>query len=205
MRVISIEEFLNNIQFFKQEALNKKIFIYPTDTIYGIGGLFPTTLEQIYTTKKRPFWKPVSVIIPSLKFVAKLPVDFSKLGEVDNVDKLVSRLSTLLSTYWKQSQGVTFVLPLRHPLRDVKFEQAYNLSLGVRVLNHPIQRFFGDLDEMFVTTSANLAGQPVIKAVGDIPFALKSHIDWIIDWGELQGSPSVILDAQKDFEPILRT
>ncbi len=204
MKIVSLKQFLNNLQEFKHEALSKKIFIYPTDTVYGIGGIFPATLEQIYAVKKRPFWNPVSVIIPSLEFLFKLPVDLSKIDDIDNIDKLVSKLSILLSTYWNKGKGVTFVLPLKAPLRESKFEKAYNLSLGIRILNHPIQQFFEELGEIFITTSANLAGQPVIKTVKDIPFALKSNVDWIIDWGELQNAPSIILDAQKNFTPILR-
>ena len=102
MRIISLEEFLDNIQIFKQEALNKKIFIYPTDTVYGIGGLFPSTLEKIYKIKKRSFLKPVSVIIPSLEFIFKLPIDFSRIDHIDNIDTLMSNLSRRLSNYWKK-------------------------------------------------------------------------------------------------------
>ncbi len=185
--------------------MEQKILIYPTDTVYGIGGIFPWALRKVYEVKKRSFLKPVSVIVPSIDFVYKLPIDFSKVDNVDNADRLVSKLSTLLSSYWAQGQWVTFVLPLKVPLRDSEFEQAYNLRLGIRVLNHPIQQFFAELGEMFITTSANLAGEPVIKAVQDLPLSLKSQVDWIVDWGELGNVPSVILDAQKNFSPILRT
>jgi len=51
----------------------------------------------------------------------------------------------------------------------------------MRVLNHPIQKFFEELNEMFITTSANLTNQPVIRTINDIPLDFKSHIDWIVD------------------------
>jgi tRNA A37 threonylcarbamoyladenosine synthetase subunit TsaC/SUA5/YrdC len=37
MQAITLEQFLDNQQFFIQEAKSGKTFIYPTDTVYGIG------------------------------------------------------------------------------------------------------------------------------------------------------------------------
>jgi tRNA A37 threonylcarbamoyladenosine synthetase subunit TsaC/SUA5/YrdC len=36
MKIINYSDFENEQDFYLQEALNEKIFIYPTDTIYGI-------------------------------------------------------------------------------------------------------------------------------------------------------------------------
>src|SRR3989339_428162 len=37
MKIINKQEFLQNKEFYIKEIKNGKIFIYPTDTIYGIG------------------------------------------------------------------------------------------------------------------------------------------------------------------------
>jgi tRNA A37 threonylcarbamoyladenosine synthetase subunit TsaC/SUA5/YrdC len=61
-KIISFKEFLENLDFFVQEAEKGKIFVYPTDTVYGIGGIFPDTLEKVFEIKKRPKNKKVSII-----------------------------------------------------------------------------------------------------------------------------------------------
>jgi len=37
MKIVKLDDFLDNKDFYINEAKAGKIFIYPTDTIYGIG------------------------------------------------------------------------------------------------------------------------------------------------------------------------
>ena len=39
-KIIKFEDFMNNIDFYVSEAKAWKIFIYPTDTIYGIWAIW---------------------------------------------------------------------------------------------------------------------------------------------------------------------
>ena len=39
-KIIKFEDFMNNIDFYVWEAKAWKVFIYPTDTIYGIWAIW---------------------------------------------------------------------------------------------------------------------------------------------------------------------
>lgn len=69
-KIIALDEFLINIDFFIAEAKVGKIFVYPTDTIYGIGAIHtPENIEKIYAIKKRDEKKMFSVIAPSFDWI----------------------------------------------------------------------------------------------------------------------------------------
>jgi tRNA A37 threonylcarbamoyladenosine synthetase subunit TsaC/SUA5/YrdC len=71
-KTISLEKFLDNISFYTKEAKKEKIFIYPTDTLYGIGTIYDETLstsEKINTIKQTDPLKSVSVIVPNKQWI----------------------------------------------------------------------------------------------------------------------------------------
>jgi tRNA A37 threonylcarbamoyladenosine synthetase subunit TsaC/SUA5/YrdC len=65
---------------------------------------------------------------------------------------------------------------------------------GVRIIKHPFQKFVERLWEPFITTSCNIAGEPVIIDIKDIPEEIASKVDYIVDWGIGWGKPSVLID-----------
>lgn len=70
MTIIPLSDFLSDQQFFITEAQKEKIFVYPTDTIYGIGGIVtPTVVEKINTIKQRTAGKHYSIIAPNNEWV----------------------------------------------------------------------------------------------------------------------------------------
>lgn len=152
------------------------IFIYPTDTIYGIGcnALKTNAVKKIRALKKRDAGKPFSIIAPTkawirahvrvrhAKFLAKLPGPYTLLLEKKN--------------------------PLF--LRQVSARPA----LGVRIPAHAFSALVKEADVPFVTTSVNLSGQPSIRCVEDAPPSIAKHVHWILDAGELNNPPSTIYD-----------
>ena len=62
-----------------------KIFIYPTDTIYGLGcdALNEKSVEKIKEIKKRDKDKPLSVIAPSKKWIFDKKYFFRLLGPAE--------------------------------------------------------------------------------------------------------------------------
>ncbi|MCA9460458.1 MAG: Sua5/YciO/YrdC/YwlC family protein, partial [Nanoarchaeota archaeon] len=70
MNVITKDEILQNLDFYLNEIKLGKIFIYPTDTIYGIGcsALVSKSISLIKKIKKRDE-KAFSVIAPSKKWI----------------------------------------------------------------------------------------------------------------------------------------
>ena len=72
MKTITLSYFLNNIPFFLDEAKKGKIFVYPTDTVYGIGAIVNTeTIHKINTAKQRKSAKHYSLIAPDFVWIQK--------------------------------------------------------------------------------------------------------------------------------------
>jgi len=85
MQKISLQQFLENKPFFIQEAKSGKIFIYPTDTVYGIGGIYTSEMvNKIFAIKKRDEKKMFSIIAPSFDWIDKHCEYPTTAGEDDN-------------------------------------------------------------------------------------------------------------------------
>ena len=70
MRILTKEEFLlEKIQLF-EEILDGAVFVYPTDTIYGIGcnATDEKAVRKLRELKGRPT-NPFSVIVPSTEWI----------------------------------------------------------------------------------------------------------------------------------------
>ena len=161
MRTISLEEFIANKDFFVQEANAGKIFVYPTDTVYGIGALYtPENVLRIQSIKQRDPNKRFSLIAPSFDWIAK-----TYALEEKNISLI--ELQNYLNLY----HGVTYIFDYNQP--------------GVRIIKHPIQTFVEALGDGFITTSCNISGEPVITQVQDIPADISGQVDYIIDGGLL--------------------
>jgi len=203
MQTITLETFLNNQDFYISEAKAGKIFIYPTDTIYGIWAVYTeANKDKIFQIKHRDTKKMFSIIAPSFERITEnytLPTlchsewneEYNKKLNTDpslrlpagrqgsgwhntNID--IDQLKTYLNTY----HGVTYIFSYTTP--------------GVRIIKHPIQDFVQSLGEPFITTSCNIAWEPPLQNLKDISSDLKSQVDYIIDGWILGGRPSVLID-----------
>jgi tRNA A37 threonylcarbamoyladenosine synthetase subunit TsaC/SUA5/YrdC len=106
---ITLQTFLENIDFFIAEAKAGKIFVYPTDTIYGIGAIYtPENLEKIYAIKKRGEKKQVSIIAPSFNRI----MQNYQLREANLAKQItIELLQSYLDTY----HGVTYIFDYNRP------------------------------------------------------------------------------------------
>ena len=161
------------------EIQKGKIFIYPTDTIYGLGcnAENKSAVDKIKEIKLRDKDKPLSIIAPSIDWINKnLVVDLD------------------LSNYLPGPY--TIILKKKNPgfLSHVSNTD----SLGIRIPNHEFTKRIQESGLPFVTTSVNLSGEPFITNVSDINPDILEEVDHIIDYGELNGKPSVIIKDGKE-------
>lgn len=70
MQFLSKEDVLKNKQSYIEEMTSGKIFIYPTDTIYGIGcnARLSESVKKIRQIKQRTT-NPLSVIAPNREWI----------------------------------------------------------------------------------------------------------------------------------------
>lgn len=170
MKIILLEDFLHHQDFYIDEAKAGKIFVYPTDTIYGIGWIYtPENVEKIFTIKQRDEKKIFSIIAPNFEWIEK------NYPEAD-----IETLKKYLETH----HGVTYIFSYEQP--------------GVRIIKHSIQKFVEALWEPFITTSCNISWEPIVIDVKNIPEEIASKVEYIIDGGIGWGKPSVLIDLVSD-------
>lgn len=172
----------------KEKEIVKKIkqdclFIYPTDTIYGIGcnALNSNSVKKIREIKKSK--KPFSVIAPSKRWISK---NFK-------IEK----------KYLKKLPGpFTLILKMRRKNLVAK-EVNLNLNtLGVRIPNHKFTKIIQKTKLPFITTSVNISGKKFISDIKKIPKEIFKKVDIVIDNGELNKAPSTIIDLTKKIPKI---
>jgi tRNA threonylcarbamoyl adenosine modification protein (Sua5/YciO/YrdC/YwlC family) len=160
------------------------VFIYPTDTIYGIGcdASNRKSVERIREMKKAAH--PFSIIAPSKIWIREHLI--LKEGTEKYLDKLPGPLTLILRK------------------RDKNFLKTASPTwkLGVRIPNHPFTGIIRKSGRPFITTSVNISGRPFIKDIREVPKHFS--VDVIVDSGILRGDPSVVVDLTGKKPKIIR-
>jgi L-threonylcarbamoyladenylate synthase len=160
------------------------IAVFPADTVYGLA-CEPDSKEavqRLYMLKRRRPDKPAAVMFFALDLaLAALP----ELGP-----GTAGAVSALLPG------AVTLLLP--NPAR--RFPLACGPApetLGLRVPAWPpALAVLGDVHWPVLQSSANVAGGPDARVLGDVPEAIRARADLVLDGGELPGTPSTVVDLR---------
>jgi L-threonylcarbamoyladenylate synthase len=154
------------------------VFVYPTETIYGIGGssAVPGVKERIFRAKRRAPDNDLILIAPDRAFFSRIPLIVPPAAEA------------LAAAFWPGR--LTLVLPLRH-------EAA---SVAIRVARHPfIDAIFPFLEAPLYSTSANISGEAYTNDPARISAIFAGKIDFFIDAGSLPASPpSTVVKIGRD-------
>ena len=171
--ILTKDEFLEDKNFLKK-IKKGAVFIYPTDTIYGIGcnALDDKAVSKIREIKKRDT-KPFSIIAPNKDWILKN----CKIKEKD-LDKIPGPYTYILKT---KKQPVS---------KQVNPDT--NL-LGIRIPKHWFSRISSKLKIPIVTTSVNISGKNHMSCLEDLEEEIKNKVDYIIYEGKKQGRPSTII------------
>lgn len=168
-----------NTEFFKKEILEGKIFIYPTDTIYGLGcnASNKEAVNKILEIKSRDKDKPLSIIAPSIKWIKEncvLDLDLEKY--------LPGPYTIILKK--KNKEFLSWV-----SLGD---------TLGVRIPKSNFTKKIQSTRIPFITTSVNLSGEEPITKINEIKETILNNVDYIIDAGILNNPPSILIINGKE-------
>lgn len=158
------------------------VVIYPTDTVYGLGGLISNeeSLERIFSLKKRPLNLALPVII----------------AEYEDLSNLVSFVSEeawkVMHEFWPGA--LTIILSARDGLSPILL--GGKKTIGVRM---PGYQFCRDIVRSaggpLVSTSANNSGEPPANEINSISQSLKDSVNLIIDGGTIiSAGPSTVID-----------
>lgn len=179
MKIISEKQILDEKEKFIELIREGKIFIYPTDTIYGIGcnALISESVSKIREMKKRDS-KPFSVIAPSKEWIRENCFVNSDIEKWLN--KLPGPYTLILKTKNKNCVA-----------KEVNLDAE---TLGVRIPKHWFYDLIKEAEVPFVTTSVNISGEKYLEDLQDLKEEIKNKVDFIINEGKKDSKPSTIVD-----------
>ena len=179
MDLLSKDEFLLQKDRRISQLENGKLFIYPTDTIYGIGcdATNATAVQKIRELKDRPT-APFSVIAPSKEWILE------NCTCPPLVEEWVSKLPG----------PYTLVLNPENPdcVSPAVFGDAE--TLGVRIPKHWIAKIVAELGKPIVTTSVNKVGKEFLTDLAKLSAEFRDSVAFCIDEGEKNGKPSTVIN-----------
>lgn len=190
IKTIPFSEFMENLDFYVQEAKVWKIFIYPTDTIYGIGWVFnKDNVKKIADIKNRDWNKMFSVIAPNFEWIDEnYKFSLSSSSKEKDLESFIPFDSAqgdmdFLKNSLKKYHWVTWIFSYERP--------------GVRIIKHEFQKFVEQLGEWFITTSVNISWEDSVTNLKTLKPEIKEKVDYIIDFGICEWRPSVLIDFVK--------
>lgn len=168
--------------------LDGAVFIYPTDTIYGIGCIATNakSVQQIKRIKQRT--SPFSIIVPGMAWI-----------------KEHCRIPTQAYPWLKRLPGpYTLILPLKIKKGFSRYVNNGRNTLGVRMPEHWILRTVQKLKVPIVTTSANVHAQHHMTSLDNLNPRIKKMVDFIVYEGPTEGKPSMIINLSHEKVKIIR-
>ncbi len=166
----STEQFGRLITQINREAL----FVYPTETIYGIGGIATEKVQHgVFQAKQRRPRNPLILVGGSVHVFSKYNITFSRKAEL------------LAEAFWPGN--LTLILQVA----------GSDEKLGIRVSDHPFLQIIKDHVALpLYSTSANISGEEYQSDPDFIYSLFAEEIDFMIDYGTLPASlPSTVVDV----------
>ena len=186
IEIVNKEEFFLRKQEFIDAILKGAVFIYPTDTIYGIGcnALDNAAVAKIRAIKRRAD-APFSVIAPSKEWITDNCIVDVKAEEW--IAKLPGPYTLVLKVKSRGKRGEGSV-------SDSVTHRA--ATLGIRIPDHWFSEIVSELGVPIVTTSVNESGERHATSAEDIPESISKNVKFIIDEGVKKGSPSTVVNLE---------
>ena len=179
-----------DIQKAVQLLTNEQLVAIPTETVYGLAGniFSEKAIKSIFSTKKRPFFNPLIVHIPS----------------IDSLDEIVihvpEKAKLLATAFWPGS--MTLVLKKSDKIPDII--TAGKDTVAVRVPNHPVTlELLKQLPFPLAAPSANPFGSISPTKPEHVERYFKNDIQQVLDGGSCtNGIESTIIGFEND-KPII--
>jgi len=152
------------------------IIVYPTDTIYGLGGdaFSDIAIERVYEAKNRLRGKPISIAVSDIEMLACVAyIDKKEMGFINRF--LPGPVTVILEAKGcvpEELTGGTGMIGIRWP--------DHKIALSI----------IKELDAPITATSANISGEISPRRISEV----NVRNDLVVDGGELPGTPSTVVD-----------
>jgi L-threonylcarbamoyladenylate synthase len=155
------------------------VFIYPTDTIYGIGcdATNSSAVQRVREIKKQNE-QPLSVLAPGKEWIR---------ANCEITARTEEWLAKLPGQY-------TLIFPLKNAASVAPEVTLGKDTLGVRIIKHNMQDIAAALGKPLVTTSANPHGKQFMTSLETLDPTIKKSVDFIMYDGPKEVRPSAIVD-----------
>ena len=170
--------------------INEQLVAIPTETVYGLAGniFSEKAIKSIFSTKKRPFFNPLIVHIPSIDSLS------------DIVTHVPEKAKLLAAAFWPGS--LTLVLKKSNKIPDLI--TAGKDTVAVRVPNHPVTlELLKQLPFPLAAPSANPFGSISPTKPTHVENYFKNDIQMVLDGGSCtNGIESTIIGFENE-EPVI--
>jgi len=185
MRIVDQNELSRYKHIHHRKIHEGAIFIYPTDTIYGVGcdATNNEAIEKIRKLKQRPT-QPFSIIAPSKEWI------YNNCVIPEYAEEWIEKLPG----------PYTFIFELKNDSAIGGKVNPTNKTIGVRIPDHWISNFVSELGKPIITTSANKHGEEIMTHPDNLDLDFRPNIDFTIYDGALNNPPSSVIKLT-DREP----
>ena len=182
MQIITKGELEDQKKQYVEAIQGGAVFIYPTDTIYGLGcdATNEAAVARLRGLKKKPEG-PMSVIAPSKQWVKESC--YIDNNEIEWLAKLPG--------------PCTLIMRLRNPEAVSGNVNDNGNTLGIRIPDNWFSQLVAELGIPIISTSVNITGGSFMTEMEDLNSSIKESVDFIIYEGKLAGTPSKIVDLTK--------
>jgi len=180
-----------SIEEAKKRLFRGELVIFPTETVYGIGGNAnnPKSIEQIYKTKNRPFSNP-------------LICHFANIEEIEKNFILKDKDYELANTFWPGP--LTLILEKKINSMISPLLSNNKNQVGCRIPNNEISlALLSIIDFPLAAPSANIAKRTSVTSIEDLDCKLK-EIFYINGGSSVLGLESTVIKTTKNGCKILR-
>ncbi|OZV71093.1 L-threonylcarbamoyladenylate synthase [Winogradskyella aurantia] len=169
---------------------SEELVAIPTETVYGLAGniFSKKAIESIFETKKRPFFNPLIVHIPSIDFLPDIAASVPEKAKL------------LAEAFWPGP--ITLVLKKNSSIPDLI--TAGKDTVAVRVPNHPMTlELLKKLSFPLAAPSANPFSSISPTTAKHVEQYFKDSIKMVLDGGPCKsGIESTIIGFEND-EPVI--
>ncbi|GEM_PF-46139 len=171
------------------------VIIYPTDTVYGIGGdpLNPEAVRRIAEIKGRGVEGKGG---KGGKGGKPMPILVSSIERAEGMVVVSEAARMLMRAFWPGA--LTLVLRVREGV-TLPEGVAREGKLGIRMPDHPAAlRLIEACGGALIGTSANISGERPARAAGEIDGRIERMVDLVVEGGEGAGVASTVIEILDD-------
>lgn len=163
-----------------------EVVAFPTETVYGLGVISSSeeAYQKLVSVKRRPETKPFTLMVASYG-------DIARFAYVD--------CATISLVHEFMPGQVTFLLRARKGI-------PHHIDLGTGVIgvrfpdHQELRALIEAVDEPLLVPSANHSGEPPCRNEKELIASFDGEIPYMIAGGDIEGTPSTIVDLSKPGE-----